>query len=717
MLTPSKQRLYKDRKKPKMWIFRTLGVTFMLMLYTIGIVANYQNNEDSTVQGDFRLFAGEPTPISANVELAASSIDVATRMFDGLQNSSIRNVVMSNETNRTLFEMGCEKSVQQSPWEQVCVFFDAVNSYTILFNDVSGGFENVNGNALAGTQLAINDAILNVSSVANLFPVKSIQEFPKSLEDSGLEASAVFPLVIGGLTMLALTISLGFVLGPMTYEKLQEISRAYFLVGVKFRSYMLHWFFYYSLNSIITAGGLTFCSVIWRLYPQSSGGLIYLSHLFALIQLNALLVVLAQIVTQEELAQGLPFLLAVASVGAGAACIIVESPEFIVLTILTAVSPFIGVIQYTAIYVNYDVYGFGTGVHIGDNFSESGLLANMVAQLVGIALWVTAILLYSSPTVANLLKGKSHTFPSQEEDPEAPNATNMDHFEPLEPGKEVLLSVRGIYHSYLGGCIKKMCKAPPVEVLKGLDMDICRGEVFSYLGHNGAGKTTSVRILSGELDLMEGEVTYNLRDGSKNLRNQEDAELIRSKIGVCPQHNNSLQSDMTCREMLRLFGRLKGRIAVEPGQSKEEALEAEIERRLEDIKFTSEEDADKPVGTYSGGMKRKVSIAMALLGDPEVIFLDEPTAGKTWARYRQCWHERLLFSHLSCRHGPVQPPYHLGHDHRCQSRTKHHLDDPFHGRGRRLERSRRNHQEREANHLWKHALLEAPLWRGLHFEL
>jgi ABC-type multidrug transport system ATPase subunit len=76
---------------------------------------------------------------------------------------------------------------------------------------------------------------------------------------------------------------------------------------------------------------------------------------------------------------------------------------------------------------------------------------------------------------------------------------------------------------------------------------------------------------------------------------------------------------------------------MELGQTTEEAIEAEVERRLKDIEFTSKEDADKPVKTYSGGMKRKVSIAISLLGDPDVVFLDEPTAGMDPYNRRLIW--------------------------------------------------------------------------------
>lgn len=120
-----------------------------------------------------------------------------------------------------------------------------------------------------------------------------------------------------------------------------------------------------------------------------------------------------------------------------------------------------------------------------------------------------------------------------------------------------------------------------------------------------------------------------MNDGVARLDNPDHVDRIRGKIGVCPQHNDSLQENLTCRETLRLFARLKGRIPKRSAdQSDEESIEQEVKRRLEDIAFTSAGDADKEIGTYSGGMKRKVSIALALLGSPECVFLDEPTAGK-----------------------------------------------------------------------------------------
>lgn len=138
-----------------------------------------------------------------------------------------------------------------------------------------------------------------------------------------------------------------------------------------------------------------------------------------------------------------------------------------------------------------------------------------------------------------------------------------------------------------------------------------------------------MKLLSAEEAVQEGSITYNMKNGVAELDNPDHVGRIRSAIGVCPQHNDSLQDNLTCRETLRLFAQLKGRIPKRSkDQADEEAIEEEIDRRLEDIAFTSAGDADKEIGTYSGGMKRKVSIALALLGSPECVFLDEPTAGK-----------------------------------------------------------------------------------------
>lgn len=131
-----------------------------------------------------------------------------------------------------------------------------------------------------------------------------------------------------------------------------------------------------------------------------------------------------------------------------------------------------------------------------------------------------------------------------------------------------------------------------------------------------------MHILGTEIKLQKGDVTYHTADGELKLDSGVNRDIIRKKVGICPQNNTTIQGDLTAREMLRLFASLKGCISMEGHSTVEEAIEAEVDRRLAEVKFTSDTDADKPCGTFSGGMQRKVLIAMALLGDPEVVFLD-----------------------------------------------------------------------------------------------
>lgn len=149
--------------------------------------------------------------------------------------------------------------------------------------------------------------------------------------------------------------------------------------------------------------------------------------------------------------------------------------------------------------------------------------------------------------------------------------------------------------------------------------------------------STSVEILSSELRLQEGHASYYFKGKDVSLNASFAEDIIRKNIGVCPQHNDSLQPDLTCRETLELFARLKGNVAISEGQTIDDAVSVEVDRRLDEVNFTSSDDIDKHVGEFSGGMKRKVLIALALLGDPEVIFLDEPTAGLDPFNRRIIW--------------------------------------------------------------------------------
>src|SRR5260370_27346029 len=147
-------------------------------------------------------------------------------------------------------------------------------------------------------------------------------------------------------------------------------------------------------------------------------------------------------------------------------------------------------------------------------------------------------------------------------------------------------------------------------VLDGIDLSIGEGEVFALLGPNGAGKTTIVRILSTLIPADAGAATvmgYDLRG---------EAGAVRGVIGVTGQYS-AVDDLLTGEENLLLMGRLRHLPATERRARATELLE----------RFDLVDAARQTPATYSGGMKRRLDLAMTLMGRPRLIFLDEPTTG------------------------------------------------------------------------------------------
>ena len=613
--------LKKDRKKPHVWALKILLQPVLLMLYTIGMFIGYQGDSGSSyIAGEYRLFNGEEWAYPANIKMGAFNSNYLGEVAEILSQNSIKiNVEVMNESTSDDIMAKCVGSIDDSASNEICVFLSTDNEYTIFYGGKESAYPTQK--ALSGAQYAINSALLNVSGVDDIYPAVKIQRTPELVTKDTVKPVLAVVLVPAIMYVLAAVICSLFVAGSITNEKLNGIAKSYLLVGVKMRTYLLQWLAYYSLTGIVLAGLLTLVCIFFKLMPMSNGGLIFVSNYLGLVQMYAMLILLMQFVNAEETSSVIIWLIGFLSMGIGSAFLALDSAQNVVFTILSVLSPFIAMMQYFGYYINYDYTGFNTGIHPGLNVLSSGLLSNMIAQICGILLWVTLLLAYSSSRVRNIFEHKAEQIAS------SPDSDVGDKFEPLSPGQDVVLSVKGLHHSYYPSPLSCDKTAKPVGVLKGLSLEVCRGEVFGYLGHNGSGKSTSVEVLAGELALQNGQVTYHFRGGDARL-GDEGVDIIRSKIGVCPQHNDSLQAALTCRETLALFGRLKGGFPIKEGQSLDQALSEEVERRLSDVKFTSDEDADKPVGTFSGGMKRKVLIAIALLGDPEVVWLDEPTAGE-----------------------------------------------------------------------------------------
>jgi ABC-2 type transport system ATP-binding protein len=147
-----------------------------------------------------------------------------------------------------------------------------------------------------------------------------------------------------------------------------------------------------------------------------------------------------------------------------------------------------------------------------------------------------------------------------------------------------------------------------LSVLRGVDLDVARGSIFALLGSNGAGKTTIVRILATLLRSDEGTATVDGFDVA------DRAADVRESISLTGQFT-AVDEILTGRENLVLVAKL--RHLDQPGLVADDLL----------ARFSLTDAGSRRVATYSGGMRRRLDIAMSLIGDPPVVFLDEPTTG------------------------------------------------------------------------------------------
>jgi ABC-2 type transport system ATP-binding protein len=173
---------------------------------------------------------------------------------------------------------------------------------------------------------------------------------------------------------------------------------------------------------------------------------------------------------------------------------------------------------------------------------------------------------------------------------------------------DAILSIRGLRKSYASG----------TEALKAVDLDIQRGEIFALLGPNGAGKTTLISIVCGIVTATEGEV---LVDGKHWQRDYRGA---RELIGLVPQEMH-----------IDVFERVIDTVTFSRGLFGRPRDPDRIERILRDLSLWDKRN--EKLKELSGGMKRRVMIAKALAHDPQVLFLDEPTAGVDVELRRDMW--------------------------------------------------------------------------------
>ncbi|KDP31226.1 hypothetical protein JCGZ_11602 [Jatropha curcas] len=163
---------------------------------------------------------------------------------------------------------------------------------------------------------------------------------------------------------------------------------------------------------------------------------------------------------------------------------------------------------------------------------------------------------------------------------------------------------------------------PAKLAVRGLSLALSPGECFGMLGPNGAGKTSFISMMIGLTKPTSGTACV------QGLDIQTHMEWIYTSMGVCPQHD-LLWETLTAREHLLFYGRLKN--------LKGSALKQAVEESLRSVNLCNGGVADKQAGKYSGGMKRRLSVAISLIGEPKVVYMDEPSTGLDPASRSNLW--------------------------------------------------------------------------------
>ncbi|XP_041341700.1 ATP-binding cassette sub-family A member 9-like isoform X1 [Pyrgilauda ruficollis] len=397
-------------------------------------------------------------------------------------------------------------------------------------------------------------------------------------------------------------------------KQLKELMKT---MGLQEIAFWLSWSLLYSLYVLILSCLLTALVLRERFYASSFPAVSLLFFLYGLACIH-LVFMLCSLLRTSKLVSSIGFLIIFIFGFLSLAVLIEEVPKPL-KWFLGLMCPFA---FNTGIAKIFDLEKYGIGFSFSNLMEEAYFLFSTYILLVFDSVLYMLLALYFDKIMPGkygipapplfFLKASYWMRSRRGSTRDVPRATATpeellgDHVEPVPPeflGKEAI-RLHNIKKAYK--------KDKKTEALRGLSLNIYEGQITALLGHSGAGKTTLLNVLSGLSFPSEGSATiYNYK-----LSEMGDREEIRRMIGICPQFNTQFEV-LTVKENLKTFAEIKG--------IKSKEVEQEVQKILEllDISNIQDTQAEK----LSGGQKRKLSIGIAMLGNPQVLLLDEPTAG------------------------------------------------------------------------------------------
>jgi ATP-binding cassette subfamily A (ABC1) protein 5 len=463
-------------------------------------------------------------------------------------------------------------------------------------------------------QSAVDAALCGLEMKDGHRPVVVIQEAPRveyTMDPSGpLRPIAVMMMIMGFAPWVQ------FLMVHVVGEKEHGIKEALYLMGMRLDMYWLSWFLTYAVMSTVPCFAMTILTTGMGLFANASGVLIFVVLESFSLSIIALGLLLSNFFKQAKTA-GLVGMLSMTVVSLSIFAIKnIASPGW--KWMLSFISPLAACFALqTALEIDATT-GLTAAefVSSGDGFSPldaTFMLFLDAALYFGLTLLWDMVVLPSEGGVYGWCCGGSG---------DGDSVSVLDRgAEPTcekvsaELAETKALSVVDVHKTFGTGPQAK-------RALKGVSFDLYEGQIFALLGHNGAGKSTMHTIISGHSNPTRGTVKIYGHD----VQTAEGRNSVRAIMGVCPQHD-ILFDKLTVREHLQLFGAIKG---VQPA-----ALAVAIEQGMKEVHLHTQSGVQSE--RLSGGQKRKLSVALALVGDPKVICLDEPTSGMDPLSRRQLW--------------------------------------------------------------------------------
>ncbi|KAM9296636.1 ABC-type organic anion transporter ABCA8-like [Gastrophryne carolinensis] len=474
-------------------------------------------------------------------------------------------------------------------------------------------------------QANIDSAIIEINTG------KSIMDTLVSIQIVKMEASKHSLRLVWNTGMFVVGMcmcytSLTYLLSLYVTRERQQMREIMKVMRLKDLAFWLSWGLFYTFYVVIIATLMTLVVKNFVYYESSFGVILLLFMLYGLAMISFTFL-LSVLLRRPRVTAIAGFFITICMSASSILLLLKNVPKSleVFLSVFPPFSFAVGLIH--SIHLENDLQGAFFSDMAGDS---SPVLSSCISLILDIVFY-TILTLYVDKVLPDkhgmrhepLFFAKASFWRREKRIPKQPQGSRQedaewgDHIEKVPNslhGKEAI-RVRKMKKTYKGQDKK-------VEALKGLDFDIYEGQITALLGHSGAGKTTLLNILGGMCKATSGSASVYGYDASDMNHLQE----IHGRAGFCPQFDVKFDQ-LTVEENLKVFANIKG---IPHG-----SVQREVQRVLSNLQLTDVRNLE--AGTLSGGQRRKLTLGIAVLGDPKVLLLDEPTAGLDPCSRHQVW--------------------------------------------------------------------------------